>query len=141
MAITITARKPRVSIVLAELPGAAGGGLVEPTEPGPWAQLPTVDPIRSATVVARPEAIRIESSFDTADGESPTWMLLDNRSDPRLKTLCAAKNLSWRQWYASGSRVVGEDAEMFVEGTRNRGMFSPFEPRARPMRCRGNDAI
>src|SRR2546428_11089002 len=79
MAITITARKPRVSIVLAELPEAAGGGLVEPT--GPWAQLPTVDPIRSATVVARPEAIRIESSFDTTDRESPTWMLLDNRSD------------------------------------------------------------
>ena len=70
-----------MSIVLAELPEAAGGGLVERTKPAPWAQLPTVDPIRSATVVARPEAICIESSFDTTDRESPTWVLLDNRSD------------------------------------------------------------
>jgi hypothetical protein len=58
-----------------------------------------------------------------------------------MKTVCAAKNLSWREWDANGSHVVGEGAEMSVEGTRNRGMFSPFDPRAPAMRCRGNDAI
>jgi len=41
----------------------------------------------------------------------------------------------------TGSRVVGEDAEMFVEGTRTQGMSSPSEPRAPAMRCRGDDAI
>jgi hypothetical protein len=63
--ITITARKPRVSIEPAVLPGAAGGGLVELTEPGLWAQVPEVNPIRRAMVVARPEAIHIGSSFNT----------------------------------------------------------------------------
>jgi len=58
-----------------------------------------------------------------------------------MKTVCAAKNLSWREYDASGSRVVGEDAEMFIEGTRNRGMSSPSEPRAPAIRYRGNDAI
>jgi len=58
-----------------------------------------------------------------------------------MKTVCAAKNLSWRECDASASRVVSEDAEMFVEGTRNRGMFSPSGSRTPAMRCRGNDAI
>jgi len=65
---TIAARKTRVSMVLAVLPAAAArGGLVEPAEPALWAQLPEVNPIMSAMVVARPKAIHIGSSFITTN--------------------------------------------------------------------------
>src|SRR3989442_11634454 len=81
MAVTIAARKPRVSIVLTVLPETARGGLVGPTES--WAQLPEVDPIKNATIVAGPEAIRskcfdpnMESPFDTRNGSGPTSVWL-----------------------------------------------------------------
>ena len=90
MAVTIAARKPRVSIVLTVLPETARGGLVGPTES--WAQLPEVDPIKNATIVAGPEAIRskcfdpnMESPFDTGNGSGPTSVWLENSIRSRVK--------------------------------------------------------
>jgi hypothetical protein len=67
MARTIKAMSAKVSIVLTTRPGATGRGPGEPIELGLWAQLPEMKLMLSATVTARPEAIRIDPSFVSMD--------------------------------------------------------------------------
>jgi len=62
--------RPRVRIVATALPGANARGPGAPVESGPWAQPRRLKVVMSATVMARPEAIRIDPSFVTGDDRS-----------------------------------------------------------------------